>query len=274
MLPADGAFDSPTEAVQAVIDTASIAVGRHLLIVRGRGVNDYEGHQSWGPVTAVFLDVLPAGGTPTTTPTPTNTTAATPTHTPTGTPVAATGTPTACVITFIDVLPTDYFYEAVRYLTCAGVVSGYSDNTFRPYNNTTRGQMTKIVVLAFGIDIYTPPTPTFSDVPANHTFYQYIETAAYNGIVSGYADGTFRPGNDVTRGQLSKIVVEAAGWPLVNPVTPTFSDVPIGSPFYQYVETAYDHAIISGYSGGTFRPGNNATRGQIAKIVHSAVVGP
>jgi hypothetical protein len=178
------------------------------------------------------------------------------------------------VITFLDVLPTDYFYEPVRYLYCNGVISGYGDNTFRPYNNTTRGQLTKIVVLAFGIPLYTPPQPTFTDVPTTHTFYQYIETAAFEGLVSGYADGTFRPQNDVTRGQLSKIVVEAAGWPLLNPPTPTFTDVPTGHTFYQYVETAFNHGIITGYADGTFRPGNNATRGQISKIVYEAVIAP
>jgi hypothetical protein len=199
--------------------------------------------------------------------------------TPTRTPTAVvTGTPettvTPCVITFLDVLPTDYFYEAVRYLFCNGVISGYGDNTFRPYANTTRGQLTKIVVLAFGIPPYTPPTPTFTDVPTTHTFYQYIETAAYEGLVSGYADGTFRPQNDVTRGQLCKIVVEAAGWPLVSPPTPTFTDVPTDHTFYQYVETAFDRGIISGYSDGTFRPGNNATRGQISKVVYETVIVP
>jgi hypothetical protein len=187
-----------------------------------------------------------------------------------------------CIITFTDVFPTDYFYEAVRYLSCRGTISGYSDNTFRPYNNTTRGQLTKIVVLGFGLSIYTPGSPTFVDVPASHTFYAYIETAAQAGIVSGYSCGPgcleFRPGNDVTRGQLSKIVVVAAGWPLLNPITPTFVDVPTGDPFYRYIETAYDRAIISGYSCGSgcleFRPGNNATRGQISKIVHLAVTNP
>ncbi|MFL5733755.1 MAG: S-layer homology domain-containing protein, partial [Chloroflexia bacterium] len=48
--------------------------------------------------------------------------------------------------------------------------------------------------------------------------------------------------------------------------------------FYQYIETAYRHGIISGYECGTgcleFRSGNNATRGQISKIVYLAVTGP
>jgi glucose/arabinose dehydrogenase len=219
-------------------------------------------------VTPSYTHTHTATSTPSNTPGP-----GTPTDTPTST-FTVTRTPTFCPMTFTDVVPSDYFYEAVRYLYCAGVISGYSDNTFRPYNDTTRGQMTKIVVLAFAYPIYAPPQPTFSDVPASHTFYQYIETAAYNEIVSGYSDGTFRPQNNVTRGQLSKIVVIAAQWPPISPTEPTFSDVPIGSPFYEYVETAYDRGIISGYADGTFRPQNNATRGQIAKIVHSALLAP
>jgi len=176
-------------------------------------------------------------------------------------------------MSFTDVQPTDYFYEAVRYLYCEGAISGYSDGSFRPYNNTTRGQLSKIVVLAEGWAINTTGGPHFSDVPAGSTFYEYIETAYNHGIISGYSDGTFRWGNNVTRGQLSKIIVLAEGWTLVDRTVATFSDVPVGSPFFSYVETAYCHGIISGYNDGTFRPGNNATRGQISKIVYEARAG-
>jgi hypothetical protein len=172
------------------------------------------------------------------------------------------------------VLPTDYFYEPVRYLYCAGAISGYSDNTFRPYNNTTRGQLTKIVVLGFGFAVYTPPSPTFSDVLQDNPFYAFVETAAQLGLVAGYSDGTFRPYNNVTRGQLSKIVVSAAQWAIYTPAAPTFTDVPADHPFYAFIETAYRHQIISGYSDNTFRPFNDATRGQIAKIVYLAVIEP
>jgi hypothetical protein len=207
------------------------------------------------------------------TPIRTNTGTPTRTHTPTYTQTP-TSTSTPCAINFSDVQPNDYFYEPVRYLTCAGVISGYADGTFRPYNNATRGQMCKIVVLAYGYATYTPPNPTFTDVPPSDPFYQYVETAAYFEIVSGYSDGSFRPYNNVTRGQLSKIVVIAAGWPLANPPTPTFIDVPPEHTFYTYIETAFEHGIISGYADRTFRPGNNATRGQISKIVYMAVTQP
>jgi hypothetical protein len=183
-------------------------------------------------------------------------------------------TATPCAIAFSDVQPTDYFHEPVRYLYCLGAISGYADNTFRPYNTTTRGQLCKIVVLAEGFPIDITGGPHFNDVPPVNPFYGPIETAYNRGIVSGYADGTFRWGNEVTRGQLCKIVVEAEGWPVKSPPKPTFSDVPTGHPFYGYIETAYERGIISGYADGTFRPGNSATRGQIARIVYGAITSP
>src|SRR5205085_2282470 len=191
---------------------------------------------------------------------------------PSSTPTSiASATATPCEMNFSDVSPSDYFYEAVRYLYCAGVVSGYGDGTFRPYNNTTRGQLSKIVVLAEGWPIDTTGGPHFTDVPPDHTFYDYVETAYNRGIITGYSDGTFRPDTNVKRGQLSKIMVLAQQWPIDTTGGPHFSDVPQSHPFYGYIETAYNHGIITGYSDGTFRPDNNATRGQICKIVYQAI---
>ncbi|HEX6605866.1 MAG TPA: S-layer homology domain-containing protein [Chloroflexia bacterium] len=209
-----------------------------------------------------------------------------PTATATGVAATATATVTPCVASFSDVNPADYFYTPVGYLACHGVISGYADGTFRPSNSTTRGQMVKIVVGGFGLTA-PPTTPpggyTFADVPPAHPFFSYIETAAALGIVSGYTCGGpgeacdafnrpyFRSGADVTRGQLSKIVVNAAGWAVQTPPVATFTDVPPAHTFYSYIETAACHGVISGYADHTFRPGNNATRGQIAKIVYFAL---
>jgi hypothetical protein len=219
-----------------------------------------------GPGGSILKYTAPSGVTPVPTSTPI------PTVTPTPTPLCRGER-------FSDVCPGDYFYQAVTYLSDHGAITGYADGTFRPYNNTTRGQLAKIVVLARGWTIYTPTSPTFRDVPTTDPFYQYIETAYSHNIISGYACGSgcleFRPGNNVTRGQLSKIVMLAEGWPVYTPATPTFNDVGAGNAFYAQIETAYYHNIISGYTCGPncleFRPGATATRGQIAKIVYNAV---
>jgi hypothetical protein len=216
---------------------------------------------------------------PTATVTPSNTPA--PTEELTATPtVIATATPgaTLCPVTFTDVHATDYFYEAVRALYCRGVISGYGDNTFRPYNNTTRGQLSKIIALAEGWPLVCPDVGHFSDVAPGDPFFCFVETAFAHSVISGYGDGTFRPGANVTRAQLCKIVVLAEGWTLADPPVGHFRDVAANDPFYRYVETAYREAIISGYVCGAgcleFRPGNSATRGQICKIVFGAISGP
>jgi hypothetical protein len=203
-------------------------------------------------------------------------------------------------VNFVDVHPGDWFYEYVQWMYCQGVVNGYDTNPpctngvpcFKPDNETTRGQTAKIVVLAFGFPINTTGGPHFSDVPVGSPFYPYVETARNLLIINGYSDGTFKPNSSVTRGQIAKIVVNAAiiadpaHWTLINPPTSTFADVAPGSTFYQYIETAAAHDILVGYPCGGpgepcgpgnkpyFRPDNNSTRAQISKIVYLAVTPP
>jgi hypothetical protein len=202
---------------------------------------------------------------------------------------------------FSDVQPADWYYGYVQYLYCHGVISGYNTippcsaggiPCFKPNNNTTRGQEAKIVVLAFNFTIDTSGGPHFTDVPMGSTFYNYVETAWNLGLVTGYADHTYRPDTYVTRGQIAKIVVLAAihadpaNWHLENPPNNTFHDVLPGSTFYQYIETAYSHNILSGYPCGGpgqpcdpqgrpyFLPNTYATRAQISKITYLAVTFP
>ncbi len=185
----------------------------------------------------------------------------------------------------------------MSYLTCAGVVSGYADGTFRPYATTTRSQAVKLAVLAFGPAAATPGAGgyTFADVPPAHPFFAVVEAAARAGLVSGHTCGApgepcdaqqrpyFRPYAAVTRGQVAKIVALAAGWALQDPASATFADVPAGSPFYRYVETAYCHAALAGYGCGGpgepcdpqqrpyFRPAQTGLRAQLATIVYGAL---
>jgi hypothetical protein len=303
MQPVDGNFNSPTEAAQASIDTTGLSLGRHIVFVRGRGQNDFSGYQTWGTISAAFLDVIPGGGgtaTPTTVP-PTST----PTITPpsTGTPTAATPsststlpppatvTPTECPIHFTDVPPGNTFYTWITCLACQGIVNGYPDGTFRPNNNVSRGQLSKIVSNAAGFS--EPHTEqTFQDVAPGSTFYDFIERLASRGYISGYPCGSagepcvppdnlpyFRPNNNATRGQIAKITSNAAGY-TDPPDGQTFEDVAPGSTFYDYVQRLATRGYINGYPCGGpgepcvppenrmyFRPNSNATRGQASKIV-------
>jgi hypothetical protein len=206
---------------------------------------------------------------------------ATGTATATRTPGPPSPTATACPEQFTDVDPSNPFYSFIRCLACQGIISGYSDGTFRWGNNVTRGQTAKIVANAAQFLNAIPSTQqTFSDVPPNSTFWIFIERLAGRGYISGYSDGTFRPYNDVTRGQLAKIVSESAGFnDPIAATQQTFADVPANNAFWLFVERVYAHGVISGYTcGGAgepcdpqqrpyFRWTANATRGQSSKIV-------
>ncbi len=250
---------------------------------------------SHGPLTITSgIGPLPGGGT----------------TTPTGTPATATSTPvvlsptataTACVTGFSDVPSSAFFYPYVQFLYCNAFISGYSDGTFRPYNNTTRGQMVKIVTLAFDLGGTLPPAGqyTFADVTPSNTYFQYVEAAADDGVVTGYTCGGsnepcdseqrpyFRPSALVTRAQLAKIIVAGAGWPTVGQILgQTFADVPANDPFNAYIGTLFCRTAITGYACGGpgepcdsrqrpyFRPNSNAFREQIAKIIYIAAQDP
>jgi hypothetical protein len=175
---------------------------------------------------------------------------------------------------FVDLPDTDWEYAYVNYLYCRGAINGYADGTFRPNNSSSRGQFTKIIVLGFGWTPYAPAIPTFNDVPPPSTFYPYVEAAVLHGVITGYPDGTFRPGNDVTRAQAAKILVLGKIWPLVSPPDPTFVDVPLGDWAYNYVETAAQHAIINGYPDGTYRPALPVSRAQLSKMTALSAQAP
>jgi hypothetical protein len=185
----------------------------------------------------------------------------------------ATATPTSvpgngCDLPFSDVPAGSTFYDYVHCLACQQILGGYADGTFRPSNNVTRGQLSKIISNAADFN-ETVSGQTFTDVAPGSTFYPYVERMASRGIIGGYTDGTFRPSKFATRGQIAKIAANAAGFN-EEVSGQTFIDVAPGSTFYEYVERMVSRGIIGGYTDGTFRPNNNATRGQTAKITSNA----
>jgi hypothetical protein len=108
---------------------------------------------------------------------------------------------------------------------------------------------------------------------------EYVSGYQCGGVGEPCPGTYFRPGASVTRGQLLKMVVNAAGGPYINPESPTFADVPVDNIFYTYIETAATHNLIGGYPCGGpgepcdgmarpyFRAGSNITRAQLSKVI-------
>jgi hypothetical protein len=134
----------------------------------------------------------------------------------------------------------------------------------------------------YSVSDCTPVDTEFSDVPPGTAFYDFVQCLVGRGILSGYPDGTFRPQNLITRGQIAKIVSNAAGYSDDVSGMQTYADVPSSQPFHDWIERLSMRGHMGGYNcGGAgeacdganrpyFRPGSNATRGQLSKIVSNA----
>ena len=120
----------------------------------------------------------------------------------------------------------------------------------------------------------TAAAPQFSDVPPSHTFYEHITAMAEDGLVNGFADGTFRPSASLTRGQLAVVLFNAIGDDYTPPAQARFSDVPRTHSFYRHISYLSAEGAISGFSDGTFRPNAPVTRGQFSAIIVNLFDGP
>ena len=108
------------------------------------------------------------------------------------------------------------YKEAVDVISALGVVDGYSDGDFRPDDVLTRGAAAKIICnLILGpttASALAASTAPFKDVPVTNTFAGYITYCSQQGIISGYADGTFRPTGTLSGNAFMKMLLGALGY--------------------------------------------------------------
>ncbi len=114
-------------------------------------------------------------------------------------------------------------------------------------------------------------TPTalasFSDVNQNNSNFTAINALEENDIISGYADGTFRPNNTINRVEFLKIVLESSGISLDTAQSTGFTDVDENSWYAPYLQKAKKEGWISGYADNTFKPGNTINQVEALKIM-------
>jgi S-layer homology domain len=111
---------------------------------------------------------------------------------------------------FRDGPPEHPYYASVETADQHGLIGGYKAGSFRPDAPVRRGQLAQILGQAAQVPLTQPATPAFADVPVTSPLYTAVETAVAQGIVRGYPEGTYQPERAVTRGQMSKLVVQTA----------------------------------------------------------------
>ena len=121
--------------------------------------------------------------------------------------------------------------------------------------------------VALGLPAQTNAAEFFKDVKPADFFYTAVNELAEKKIVSGYGDGTFRPFNNVTRGEAAKMLALSLKLDVANAETTQFSDVKKGDIFYKYIAALANKGIINGYPDGSFKPNEVVQRGAMAKMV-------
>ena len=144
-------------------------------------------------------------------------------------------------------------------------LNGYSNGSFRPDANMTRAQVAQMFYnLLLNKDV--PSTASYNDVAPDAWCAEAVRVMSALGVVTGYADGSFRPNEPITRAQFAVIAMRFTD--VTAPMGKPFSDVPATAWYYEEVMGAAGFGWLSGYSDGTFRPNNPITRAEVAVITN------
>jgi hypothetical protein len=186
----------------------------------------------------------------------------------------------AVVQDFNDVPPTHVFFDFIELMKRYGISNGCTATTFCPDQVTTRAKMAEFVIKGkIGDDFLFNQTPFFTDVPATHAQFKYIQKMKELGITVGCTETTYCPDNPVTRGEMSvflirgKLNVQAPAEFTFNS-TPYFQDVPGTHVFFPFVQKMKDLGITAGCTATAYCPADPNTLGQISVFVIRAFSTP
>jgi hypothetical protein len=159
--------------------------------------------------------------------------------------------------------------DAIRTIADAGLIDGFRDGSFGPSRSVSRGQVATLVSGVLGDTGDGDGPLPLTDVEGS-THEDGIRAALQAGWMAGYGDGTFRPAEAVTRGQLSTALTAAFGLPDGSTEAVLLSDVD-GTTHEDGIRAVLAAALASGYADGTFGVEDPVTRGQLSSILVHAM---
>ena len=173
---------------------------------------------------------------------------------------------------FTDVDTAKWYHLSVDYVLTHKMMNGVSSRAFAPNANLTRGMLVQILYNLEGKPKGT--AANFSDVQADAWYAEAVGWAASNKVVTGYADGTFRPNAAVTREQAAAILYRYAQSQGIdvsvgeNTNILSYVDVQQASEYaIPALQWAVGAGVLNGKNGGRLAPTGTATRAEIAAIM-------
>ena len=185
---------------------------------------------------------------------------------------------------FTDVGSGAWFFSDLSMVYALDIVKGYSDGSFRPYEEVSRAQFVAFMaraILPEALDAPPPTVPTFTDIPSSFWGYREIEAAAAAGFVFGTGRGgtSFSPDVPITRAQMAAILCRALG--LDDQVTAAsegsttessvFVDVPQGYWAGAQISAANVAGLVLGGTDGRYRPEESTKRAHAAAVIARAL---
>ncbi len=171
------------------------------------------------------------------------------------------------IVSFADIAG----HWAANYIELAatkGIVNGYPDGMFKPNNSITRAEFTIMLIGALKPDI-TGEALVFND--AEHIgewAKQSVGQAVGLGIITGYADGNFRPGAQISRAEMAVMIARALQLPTASSTSTDFADdEDIPNWAKGRVEALRERGIITGRNGNRFAANETATRAEAAVML-------
>ena len=182
---------------------------------------------------------------------------------------------TGCI--FTDTQPDRFYSDALDYCYEKGIISGMTATTFGPTGTLNRAQLVSMLYRHAGSPAAEGEN-TFTDVPAESFYTAAVIWASENGIVYGYEDGSFRPGNSITRQELVAMLHRYVA--RLDKDNGERSDLAAFEDLDQlmgYAEDAMQWAVangvISGISETQLGPRQSANRAQTVTILHRIITG-
>lgn len=171
-----------------------------------------------------------------------------------------------------DLSECKWAQPAIDYLVKSNMISGYGDNTFKPSKNISRAEFICIIARK-----YLPQNSyagSFSDVESNSWYFNYVESAYNNGIISGKANNVFAPNENISRQDMAVILYRLAeflGYE-ISGVSTEFAD---NSEIAEYSKNAIYNlrgaGIVNGDENGNFNPNAPATRAEAAQMIYGFI---
>lgn len=176
---------------------------------------------------------------------------------------------------FADVPKGHKFYTPIMWMYGTGLTTGTktaSGIAYLPSDGLSREAMAAFLYRQAGSPSFKAPARGFSDVPKSHKFYKAIMWMKAAKLSTGYADGTYRPKDGLSREAMAAFLYRQAGRPSASGVL--FADVSSDHKFVREIKWMRSAGITTGYADGTYRPKDGVSREAMAAFLYRQAGSP